>query len=99
MRRPTAANIALVFIALGWAISYVGLFTHLGDPNPKVSHEVIEAENKFYWAIFFLGIVLAFGAMWLAGFAYSEAKIRSLIAASMCLFPLIGLGVWMVYSS
>ena len=48
MKRTTAANFALGLAVIGWAMSWLGLFAHLGDPNPKVPHEVIEAENHFY---------------------------------------------------
>jgi hypothetical protein len=99
MRKTTAVNIALCLTVIGWAMSYLGLFAHLGDPNPKVPHEVIEAENRFYWAIFVAGVVLAVGAMWLAGFGYSEAKIRSLITAAMTIVPLVTFGVWMAIGS
>ncbi len=99
MRKTTAVNIALCLTVIGWAMSYMGLFAHLGDPNPKVPHEVIEAENRFYWAIFVAGVVLAVSAMWLAGFGYSEAKIRSVITAAMTIVPLVTFGVWMAIGS
>jgi hypothetical protein len=99
MKRTTAANFALGLAVIGWAMSWLGLFAHLGDPNPKVPHEVIEAENHFYWAVFFAGTILVVGATWLAGFGYSEAKIRSLVTAAMTIVPLIAFGVWMVVGS
>jgi hypothetical protein len=99
MKRTTAANFALGLAVIGWAMSWLGLFAHLGDPNPKVPHEVIEAENHFYWAVFFAGTILVVGATWLAGFGYSEAKIRSLVTAAMTIVPLIAFGVWMVIGS
>lgn len=80
-------------------MSCLGLFAHLGDPNPRLPHEVIDAGNRFYWAIFFAGMILVVGAMWLAGFGYSEAKIRSLIAASTTIVPLAAFGVWMAIGS
>jgi len=77
----------------------LGLFAHLGDPDPRVPHEVIDAENRFYWAMFFAGVISIVGAMWLAGFGYSEAKIRSLIAAALTIAPLVAFGVWMAIAS
>lgn len=99
MRKSAAANIALCFTALGWVTSYLGVMAHLGDANPNVQHEVIEAENRFYWAIFFVGLVLIASAMWMAGFGYSEAKMRSLITAALTIVPLVALGVWMAIGS
>ncbi len=99
MRKTTAANIALGLTVAGWAMSCLGLFAHLGDPNPEVPHEVIDAENHFYWAIFFAGTILVVGAAWLAGFGYSEARIRSLVAAALTIVPLFAFGVWMAIGS
>lgn len=99
MKKTTAANLALGMAALGWAMCYLGLFAHLGDPNPAIPRETIEAEDRFYWMIFFAGAMLAVGAMWFAGFGYAEARIRSIIAASLLLLPLSGLAVWMAMAA
>lgn len=95
MRKATAVNIALCLVVLGWVASFRGLFAQLGDPDPRVPREVIEAENRFYWMFFLGGVVVIMVAMWLAGFGYSEAKIRSAVVAAVTVTPLIGLGVWM----
>lgn len=94
MKKTAAANIALCLVVMGWAASFWGLFAHLGDPDPRAPREVIEAENRFYWALFFVGVVAIASAMWLAGFSYSEAKIRSAFVAAATMAPLVGLGVW-----
>ena len=99
MKRTAAANIAMCLTIVGWTMSFVGLFAHLGDPNPKVPHEVIEAENRFYWAIFLVGMILIACAMWLAGFGYLEAKIRSSLTVAMTVVPLIVFGVQMIIGS
>jgi hypothetical protein len=99
MKKTTATNIAMGLAVIGWAMSCLGLFAHLGDPDPRVPHEIIDAENHFYWAIFFAGTISLVGAAWLAGFGYSEAKIRSVVTATMTIVPLIAFGVWMAISS
>lgn len=95
MRKKTAANIALCLVVLGWLASYWGLFAHLGDPDPRVTREVIEAENRLYWTLFLGGVVSIAVATWLAGFAYSEAKLRSMVVAGATVVPLVGVAVWM----
>ncbi|WP_445145031.1 hypothetical protein [Dyella sp. Tek66A03] len=95
MRKATAANIALCLVAIGWLVSYWGVMAHLGDADPRVPREIIEAENRFYWGVFFGGAVLIVVAMWLAGFGYSEAKVRSIAVAAAIVIPLVALGVWM----
>jgi hypothetical protein len=99
MRKTTAANIALGLTVVGWAACWLGFFAHLGDPNPKLPHEVIDAENHFYWRIFFAGTILVMRAAWLAGFGYSEAKIRSLVSATLTVDPLVAFGFWMAIGS
>jgi hypothetical protein len=99
MRKTTATNIAMGLAVTGWALSLLGLFAHLGDPDPKVPHAVMDAENHFYWAIFFAGTILVVGAAWLAGFGYPEARIRSLVTAAVTIVPLIAFGVCMAIDS
>jgi hypothetical protein len=98
MKKSVAANLALALIALGWMLSFIGLTGQLGDSDPRVARLVVESEQRMLWGVFFAGEFLAFTSTWLAGYAYAEARIRSLVALAMWLLPLIGLGVWMVAS-
>lgn len=95
MRKATAANTAIGLVVLGWLASLWGLFSQLGDPDPRVPRAVIEAENRMFFAIFLGGVTLIVAAMWLAGFGYSEAKIRALTVAAFTVIPIVGFGVWL----
>jgi hypothetical protein len=98
MSKRLSANLALIFAVLGWVLCFVGLTGQLGDPDPRIARSVIDSEERMLWTSFFVGACLALTSMWLAGYAYSEAKVRSLIALALWLLPLSGLGIWMVVS-
>jgi hypothetical protein len=89
-----AANIAIGLMVLGWLASFWGLFSQLGDPDPRVPRAVIEAENRTYFTLFLGGVASIVVAMWLAGFGYSEAKVRALIVAAFTVIPIVAIGVW-----
>ena len=96
MKKSLGANLALVLITLGWGMCFFGLASQLGDPNPHVPRAVIEAQQRTLWAVFFVGACFAFVSIWLAGYAYTGAKVRSITALSLGVVPLLGLGVWIV---
>jgi len=94
MKKVTAANIAIGLMVLGWLASFWGLFSQFGDPDPRVPRAVIEAENRAYFTLFLAGVASIVVSMWLAGFGYSEAKIRALTVAGFTVIPIVGFGVW-----
>jgi hypothetical protein len=98
MSKRLSANLALAFVVLGWALCFVGFTGLLGDPDTRIARSVINNEVRVSWAAFFVGGCLAFTSTWLAGYAFSDAKVRSLVALALWLSPLIGLGIWVVIS-
>jgi hypothetical protein len=98
MSKRLSANLALIFAVLGWVLCFVGVTGQLGDPDRRIARSVMENEERMFLTSLFVGACLAFSSMWLAGYAYSEARVRSLVALALWLLPVIGLGVWTVVS-
>lgn len=97
MRQSTASNLAIVLAILAWPLVIYGVMSQLGDYHPSVPQEIITANQRTSIAILSAGFLCFMGALWLAGYGFTGARIRSLFAAACCLglvsFGIVG--VWL----
>jgi len=68
----------------------------MGDPASWVSRIELEAHRRTSLILLFLGIASLLGSLWLSGYSFSQARLRSLFAAAACVVPgvLIFLGTF-----
>lgn len=93
MKQSTASNLALLLAPLGWGLAFIGVTAQLGDPYPDIPVAVLEAERLKYMVVFYLGVFFIAGALWASGYSFSGAKRRAVVAATICIVPLIALVV------
>jgi hypothetical protein len=87
MKHSTAANLALFMVALGWSLAVYGAMTQLGDPHPSVSSATIKASQHQSRLVMFAGVLFLLASLWLSGYSFPTAKLRSLIAVAACILP------------
>ena len=92
MRHSVASNLAIVLAVLAWPLIIYGLLSQLGDYHPSIAREIIVANRRISVTVLSVGFICYLGALWLSGYSYTGAKIRSLIAATCCI-ALISFGV------
>ena len=92
MKPSTASNLAIFLAILAWPLIIYGLMSQLGDYHPSTDREIIAANRRISVAILSAGLLCNLVALWLSGFSFTDAKNRSLIAATFCA-ALILLGV------
>jgi hypothetical protein len=90
--KSSAANLSLVLVALGAITIVMRIAASHVDPGPVAAMPDPRAALRWFGA----GLLVLLVGCWLAGFAYSTAKIRSIAALSIgSLLPMIGtLGFW-----
>ncbi|WP_426107220.1 hypothetical protein [Massilia sp. TSP1-1-2] len=88
MKKTTAANLALILVAVAWPLALFGVFSQMGDPAPD-AREQVEAARKWSTAVFFAGALSLIAAIGLAAYALRTAKVRAGIALAAALIPLI----------
>ncbi len=84
MRQSVASNIAVGLALLAWPLIIYGLMSQLGDYHPSTPSEVIAANRRASVAVLSTGFLCFLGALWLSGFSFTGAKVRSLLAAACC---------------
>ena len=89
MDRTKAANLALLLVVVGWLIAFYGITSQLGDPGPTISHAQIEANRLRSFAVLLVGIVCLLSSLWLSGYCFLVAKVRSIVAAAAVVLPSI----------
>lgn len=93
MKPSYAANTALALVAFGWLFAFYGVFSQLGHPAPQIPASVIEAALIRSRLILLTGVVALFVSLWLSGYAFTQARWRSLIAALSIALPAIAIYV------
>ncbi|MEP6634980.1 MAG: hypothetical protein ABJA62_12320, partial [Luteimonas sp.] len=88
----TASNFAIALAILAWPLIIYGLLSQLGDYHPSVSRDVIVDNRRISVAVLSVGFFCYLCALWLSGFSFTGAKIRSILAFACCL-SLISFGV------
>lgn len=86
MRKSMAANVGLCSVLVGWSLCVLGVSSY-GDPSPGDSTEVIKAQLIRYLAIFLTGPFLVLTALWMSGYAFSQARVRCAIIAVLVVLP------------
>ena len=84
MRQSVASNLAVGLALLAWPLIIYGLMSQLGDYHPDTPNGAIAASRRVSVAVLSAGLLCFLGALWLSGFSFTGAKIRSLLAASCC---------------
>jgi hypothetical protein len=84
MKQSVASNLAVGLALLAWPLLIYGLMSQLGDPQPGTSSEVTAANRRLSVAVLSVGFLCFLGALWLSGFSFTGAKVRSLLAAACC---------------
>ncbi|MBN8726280.1 MAG: hypothetical protein J0H15_01065 [Xanthomonadales bacterium] len=92
MRQTTASNLALLLAVLAWPLIYYVLMSQLGDYRPGTPSEVILANRRVSVAVLSAGFLSFLGALWLSGYSFTGAKMRSTLAALVCV-GLIAFGI------
>lgn len=92
MTKSSVANLSLVLVVLGAVTIIMQIAAAHIDPGLVASMPDPRVALRWFGA----GLIALLVGGWLAGFAYSAAKIRSIFALSVGgLLPLIGtLGFW-----
>jgi len=93
MKHSTASNLAIVLAALAWPLAFYGAMSQLGDYDPSTPREVIAAHQHLSISILAAGLLLLASSLWLSGYSFPGAKIRSVVASVMCLAPL-SIAMW-----
>jgi hypothetical protein len=96
MKQPVASNCALLLAILSWPLIIYGLMSQLGDYHPSVSREVITANRRLSVSILSAGFLCFLAFMWLAGYSYTGARVRALLAAACCTGLLV-LGIFTLW--
>ncbi len=85
MKQSTASNIALVLAILAWPLCFYGLLSQLGDYAPDTPSHIIEGNRLKSFIALTVGLLSFLSSLWLSGFAFPGAKLRSATAAIICL--------------
>ena len=91
MKPSLAANVALALVVIGWLFTFYGAFSQLGHPDPKISSSVIETALLKSRLILLTGVIALFVSVWLAGYAFTQARWRSLVSALSVVLPTIAI--------
>ena len=89
MDRTRAANLALLLVVVGWLLAFCGVTLQLGDPGPTISHAQIEANRLRSFAVLLVSIVCLLSSLWLSGYGFLVARVRSIVAAAAVVLSLI----------
>jgi hypothetical protein len=89
MSQSRAANSSLLLVIVGWLVSSYGVLSQLGDPAPSVTKAAYLAHRELSFAIFIVGMLCLLGALWLSGYCYPAAKVRSLLTVVGVVVPAI----------
>ncbi|MBB6247366.1 hypothetical protein [Rhodanobacter sp. A1T4] len=87
MERTKAANLALLLIAIGWLLAFIGVMSQLGDPGPTVTHAQIEANRLRSFAALVIGVACLLSSLWLSGYCFAVARVRSIASAAAVMLP------------
>ncbi len=80
MKQSTASNIALILAVLAWPLCFYGLLSQLGDYAPGTPSHIIESSRLKSFVALTAGLLSFLSSLWLSGFAFSGAKLRSAAA-------------------
>ncbi|WDS35243.1 hypothetical protein [Pseudoxanthomonas sp.] len=96
MKRSTASNVAIALAVFSWPLVCYGAMSQLGDYAPSTPNEVIVASRHRSFSILVVGLLCWVSSIWLSGYGFSGAKVRSSIAFAGCLsLPLVAIvGLW-----
>lgn len=89
VKQTTASNLALVLVAIAWALVCYGALSQMGDYAPATPRAVIEANRHRSTLIWLFGLLCLIGSLWLSGYGFAAAKVRSVLAAVACVAPLL----------
>jgi hypothetical protein len=87
MKQTSAANLALLLVVVGWALTYYGAMSQLGDPSPSVPHAQIEAARHLSFVVLCIGVVSILASLWLSGYSFSAAKVRASACVALIMLP------------
>jgi hypothetical protein len=96
MRTSRAANLAIVLAVLAWPLLVYAVLSQLADPMPSLSHAELEALRHRSILVLSCGVLAIVASLWLSGFAYQSARVRSIVAVGLCVVPTIAVLVSMV---
>jgi hypothetical protein len=88
VKQTTAANMAIVLVAVAWPLAIYGALSQLGDPSPSVPRPQIEAARHLSLVILLTGMLCLIGSLWLSGYAFSAARMRAVVAVAAVIIAL-----------
>lgn len=95
MRQTSVSNLALALAVMAWPLIYYGFMSQLGDYHPDTPREVVLANRRISVSVLSVGLLSFLGSLWLSGYSFTGAKVRSVLAALICVgvvaFGIVGL--------
>jgi hypothetical protein len=94
MKQTTAANLSLVLVVMAWAALACSAGAAMVDPGPTVDPSRFFGDQQrtaVLWSN--AGLLLLLSGTWLAGHAYTAARVRSVLALLLC----IGAVCWLYW--
>lgn len=91
MNPSRTANLALCLVVIGWLLAVYGALSQLGDPAPWVSRASVEAQRQTSAGVLLAGIVALLTSLWLSGYSFAQARWRAVIAAFLCVAPVVAI--------
>jgi hypothetical protein len=98
MRQSVASNFAVLLAVLSWPLACYGVMSQLGDYAPSTPREILAANHHRSVAVLVAGLLCFSSSLWLSGYSFSAAKVRSVVAAVLCLallsVAIVGMWPW-----
>ena len=97
MKQTSASNLAIALALLAWPLTFYGAMSQIGDYASGTPRAIIVANHLRSVLVLSTGLLFFFGSLWLSGYSFSGAKKRSVVAAMVCLSPIVVIaiaGLW-----
>jgi ABC-type spermidine/putrescine transport system permease subunit II len=89
LKQTTAANLAMMLVAVAWPLAIYGALSQLGDPSPSVSNAQLNAARHSSLAILLTGVLSLIAASWLSGYAFHGARRRAALTLAAVVMPAV----------
>ena len=90
LKKTTAANVALVLLAIGVVLYAVAMGTAI-TPGHGIARHAVRRANIVPGLVYGLSSLVLILSLWLAGYGFQEAKRRSIAVLALVLLPSIAI--------